>query len=72
MFQIKVVEKIKTHILCSVTFFDGRSVYVMTWTNIIKPDRPHMTKWRIRIACCSPKATNKDSEYIIKRNAFPR
>jgi hypothetical protein len=27
MFQVTVVEKIKTHILCSVTFFENRTVY---------------------------------------------
>ena len=27
MFQTKVVEKIKTYILCSVTFFENRAVY---------------------------------------------
>jgi len=27
MFQTKVVQKIKTHILCSVTFFQKRAFY---------------------------------------------
>ena len=27
MFQTKVVEKIKTHILCSVTFFENLALY---------------------------------------------
>jgi hypothetical protein len=27
MFQTKAVEEIKTHILCSVTFFENRGVY---------------------------------------------
>jgi len=32
MFRAKVVEKIKTHILCSVTFFlEDRAVYEKTW-----------------------------------------
>jgi hypothetical protein len=32
MFQTKVVEKIKTHILCSVTFFfENRAVYEIMW-----------------------------------------
>jgi len=26
MFQTKVVEKIKTHILCSITFFETRAI----------------------------------------------
>ena len=31
MFQTKVVEKIKTHILCSVTFFENLAVYKIMW-----------------------------------------
>jgi hypothetical protein len=32
MFQTKFVEKIKTHILCSVTFFsENRAVYEIMW-----------------------------------------
>jgi hypothetical protein len=31
MFEIKVVEKIKIHILCSVTFFDNHAVYEVMW-----------------------------------------
>jgi len=32
MFQTKVVEKIKTHIMCSVTFLKIRAVYDITWS----------------------------------------
>jgi len=32
MFHIKVFEKIKTHILCSVTLFENRAVYEKMWT----------------------------------------
>ena len=31
MFQTKVVEKIKIHILCSVIFFEYRAVYEIMW-----------------------------------------
>jgi len=31
MFQTKVVENIKTHILCSITFYENRAVYEITW-----------------------------------------
>ena len=32
MFETKFVEKIKTHILCSVTFFyENRAVYEIMW-----------------------------------------
>jgi hypothetical protein len=46
MFQAKVVEKIKTHILCSVTFFfvsKNRAVYKKIWKNITERGRPQMT-----------------------------
>ena len=35
------------------------------WKNIVQPDRPQMTIWRMRIACWIPKATNTHSEYVI-------
>jgi len=43
MFQIKVVEKIETHILCSVFFFfENRAVYEIMWINPVKRGRPQM------------------------------
>jgi len=45
MFQTKVVEKIKTHILCSVTFCpENRDVYEIMWRNIVELDRTQMKK----------------------------
>jgi hypothetical protein len=36
MFHRKFVQKIKTHILCSVTFFlENRAVYEKMWQNIV-------------------------------------
>ena len=37
---MKVVEKTKTHILCSITFFppENRPVYNKTWKNTVQPD----------------------------------
>jgi hypothetical protein len=43
MFQTKVVEKIKTHILSSITFSENRAVYEIMWENVAEPDRPQMT-----------------------------
>jgi len=58
MFQTKVVEKIETHILCSITFFfDNLIVYEMC-KNIVEPGMPQMTIWRMRFACRIPKVTN--------------
>ena len=35
------------------------------WKNIVGPDSPQITKWRMRIACWAPKATDTLSEYVI-------
>ena len=32
-------------------FFENRAVYEIMWKNIIEPDRPQMTIWRMRISC---------------------
>jgi hypothetical protein len=58
MFQTKVVEKIKTHILCSVPFFENRAVYEKMWKNIVERGRPLMAIRSMRFACWIPKATN--------------
>jgi hypothetical protein len=57
-FQTKVGEKIKTHILCPVTFsFENRAVYEMMLKNNVELGG-HVTIWRMRTARCIPKATN--------------
>ena len=43
MFQTKVVEKIKTHILLINSFILNRAVYEIVWKNIVEPGRPQMT-----------------------------
>jgi len=35
------------------------------WKNIVQPDRPQMTIWRMRIACWIPRVTNKHSVCVI-------
>jgi hypothetical protein len=56
MFQIKVVEKIITHILCSITFCEKNMI------------EPHSTsdylKRSMRIASWISKATNTRSEFL--------
>jgi hypothetical protein len=42
IFETKIVEKIETHILYSVTFFGKPAIYEM-WKNMVHPDRPPMT-----------------------------
>ena len=46
----KNVEEIKTRILCSVTFFERRTVYEIMWKNIVEPERPQFTMWLMRIS----------------------
>ena len=35
------------------------------WKNIVEPDRPQITIWRMRNACQITKARNTQSEYVI-------
>ena len=60
MFQTKVAEKIKTHILCSIFFFENCAFYKVMWKNIVKPDTPQITIWRMQIACWVTKTTETD------------
>jgi hypothetical protein len=41
------------------------------WKNIVEPNRPHMTKWCMRIVSWISKAKNTHSEYVILI-VFPR
>jgi len=43
MFQTKVVDKIKAHILCLITFFQKWWVSEMIWKIMVEPDKPQMT-----------------------------
>jgi hypothetical protein len=44
MLQTNLEEKIKTHILCSITFSESRAVFETMWKNMVEPDRSQMTK----------------------------
>jgi len=66
IFQTAVVNKIKMHILCSVTFFfENNAFYEIMWTGIVETERLQMTIWRRRVAWYMPKATNTHLEYVI-------
>jgi len=65
MFRTKVVKKTKTHILCSITFFENCAVYEKTWKNILDPDSTQMTIGRMRITCSISTATNIHWGYVI-------
>jgi hypothetical protein len=69
MFWTNVVEKVKTHILCSVTVVcmwgGGNCVVYDMWKSIVELGVPQMTMWHMCSACWIPKATNTHPEYII-------
>ena len=69
MFQTKVIEKTKVHILYSVFYFENRTVYVIKWKNTVVRGRTHDNMAQAR---CSwvPRATNRHTKYVILI-AFP-
>jgi hypothetical protein len=71
MFQTKVVEKIKTHVLCSKICFLKIVPFEIMWKNTVEWGRPQMTIRRKRVTCWITKATDTHIEYVILI-AFPR
>ena len=62
---MNVLEKLKTHILGSVTFFSENQAFnEIMWRNIVERSRAQMTKWRMRFSFWITKATDTHSEYI--------
>ena len=57
-FQTDFVDKIKTYILCSITFIRHRALYEITWKNIVQPDRSQMKILRVLITRWIPTATH--------------
>jgi hypothetical protein len=49
MFQIKVVDDIKTHILCPIYFSENHAVYEIMWKHNVQWGRPELTARRIHI-----------------------
>ena len=54
----------------NIFFFENRAVYEIMWKNTVQPDRPQVTVWRKRTACCTTTAINTHSTYVIL-NCFP-
>jgi hypothetical protein len=52
-------------------FCENRAVYEIMRKNIVEPDRPQTTIWRMHFANWIPKATNMYSEYVTLIG-FPR
>jgi hypothetical protein len=58
-------ENHNTHFMFNAFFFEKPTVYQTMWKNIVQPDRPQITIWRMCIAYCITKATDTHSEYVI-------
>jgi hypothetical protein len=57
MFRTRVADKIKTDVLWPIRFFsDNRAVYEIMSKNMVEPERPQMTIWRL-VACWISKVT---------------
>jgi len=65
MLQTHVVEGIKAHISCSITFFFFNGVYEIAWKNIAATGRAQITIWRMRLACCIPTAIDTHSRCVM-------
>jgi len=46
MFLTKFVEKIKTHVLSSVTFIRNSAINEIMWKNTVKPDSPQIAIYK--------------------------
>jgi len=58
MFRTNVVKKIKTHILCSVTFPENSNIFEIMWKKMVVPSRTHMPIWLMHISRWVSKAKN--------------
>ena len=66
IFQKNVVQKLETHILCSMPFFfENRPIYEIMWKNFIQRGRSQMIIWRKSVACWVPTATNAHTVFVI-------
>jgi hypothetical protein len=64
-------ENQNAHFTFNNFFFLKCAVNEIMWKNIVQPDRPKTTIWRMRFTCWMTKTTNTHSEYA-KLIAFPR
>jgi len=61
----KVIDEINTHILCSTTFYENRTVYETLGKNMVEPKATNNILWRLHMECWIIEATNTYSEYRI-------
>jgi hypothetical protein len=60
--QTEVVEKIKTHILCSITFFlKNQAVYEIMWKNIVQQETS-----QIQYGACALHANTEGYKHTVR------
>jgi len=59
MLQTNLVVKIKTYISFEITFSKMPAFWKNLKKYIVEPYKPQITKWRMRILCWIPKATDE-------------
>jgi hypothetical protein len=62
----QAVQKIKTHILGSVTIFRNLAIYEIKWKNFAERDTPQTTIRRTRVEFWITKTTDTHTEYVIR------
>ena len=70
-FQIKVVQKIKTHFMFSTFFSENRAIYEITSKNVVEPERLQVALWR-RVVCWTSKATRASARALTPTHSPTR
>ena len=65
MFQIKAVEKIKTHILYLITFSENHAVYEIMSKNMVEPEKIQII-WHLRVAYCMSERTRWEAHARVR------
>jgi hypothetical protein len=68
---MQFVEKIKTHILYSATYFSKSSRLCDKVKNMVKPERPQLTIWYMRIKYWIIKATRAQAHVLSRASTHP-
>jgi hypothetical protein len=55
----------KNTLFTFIFFLENHAIRDIMWINIVQPDRPQKTIWRMSIACWIPTPTNTHPQYVI-------
>jgi len=58
-------ENQNSHFIVRKYSVENCAVYEIRWENMVQPDTPQLTIWRMRIACWINEATDTHSDYVI-------